>query len=139
MANYLLTSSLFTGSITIRFNAQGLLDGFDVNAELTAEQHHWLLNNMPINEDDAQRVLVCSKTAKLTKLPDAEVTFALFWDKYDDKINSSKKRAEAKWRQLSKSDQQKAYLFITRYFANIPNNTRKKYAETYLNAELWNN
>ena len=68
-----------------------------------------------------------------------EISFDDFWNKYDDKTNSSKKRTEAKWNKMPVAERARAYGYIEYYFINIPRGTRKKYAETYLNDELWNN
>jgi hypothetical protein len=63
----------------------------------------------------------------------------MFWKKYNDKERSSKKRTLAKWNKMSQVEQTKAYNYIQKYFNSIPNGVETKYAETYLNAELWNN
>lgn len=66
------------------------------------------------------------------------ITFDLFWDKYDKKAKSSKKKALKVWNRLTESNQVKAFYFIQTYDTNR-DFTDKKYAETYLNSELWNN
>lgn len=40
---------------------------------------------------------------------------------------------------MTSAEQGKAYRFIGRYIASLGQGIRQKYAETYLNAELWNN
>jgi len=70
---------------------------------------------------------------------DQNITFDKFWNRYDDKLNSSKKKTQVKWNKMPAAEQAKAFRYIGKYFASIPSGTRKKYAETYLNAELWNN
>jgi hypothetical protein len=69
-----------------------------------------------------------------------EITFDMFWNRYDDKIYSSKKRSEAQWNRMSKANRCTAYNYIPRYFSKLPEwQTRKKTAEKYLSDELWNN
>ncbi len=136
MASYLLTSSQFTGSVTLRYNAEGAFEGVEVNATLTEAQRAWLLQKTPANEADLCRVLGNSTTAKLTKI---EVTFALFWDKYNDKVHSSRKRTLAKWDRMPKAEQVKAYNYVGFYLSTLRKWQERKNAETYLNAELWNN
>ncbi len=67
-----------------------------------------------------------------------KITFDMFWLKYDDRNRSSKKRSEKLWGKLSEADQVKAYYHYDKYNRNR-GNAEKKYCETYLNAELWNN
>ncbi|GHT15079.1 hypothetical protein AGMMS4956_14290 [Bacteroidia bacterium] len=141
MKTYLLTSPLFEGVVTLHYNDEGLYVGMSIEGSLTEQQREWLLRYTSANIDAIKTVLGGSKTATLTALPPQvqQITFELFWDKYDDKVNSSKKKALAKWEKMSKTEQQRAYLYLPKYFGNLPNGTRKKYVETYLNAELWNN
>jgi hypothetical protein len=139
MKQYQLTSNAFTGFVDLYFNELGLLVEFSLkSAELSEKQQVWILKNMPRELAEINRVIADSKTAKLTEIK-LEITFEMFWQKYDDKQVSSKKKAAAKWNKMTKTDQLKAFNFINTYFNNISGGTRKKYAETYLNAELWNN
>lgn len=67
-----------------------------------------------------------------------KITFEIFWNKYNDKDRSSKKKSQKIWEKLPEPDQVKAYYHIDRY-NRTRGNADKKYCETYLNAELWNN
>ncbi len=66
------------------------------------------------------------------------ITFEMLWNKYNDKIRSSKKRSEKLWQKLSVDDRVKAFYYIDVYNKNR-GNAEKKYCNTYLNDELWNN
>ena len=139
MSTYILTSPALAGAVEFRFDPDGALQGLDIRAELTAEQRRWLRDRLPASEAEVKQVLGRSRTAKLSKLPEQKVTFEHFWHAYDDKALSSKKGAATKWAKMSAGQQQAAFAYIRKYFAALPPGTRKKYAETYLNAELWNN
>lgn len=140
MKRYSITSEKFAGEITAAFDDRRELVGLDMSgAEMTVKQKNWLLAHKPSTEEKLFEMQRQSKWMKITLIPESIVSFEMFWQRYDDKINSSKKRTKAKWDKMSKSEKQKAYNFINRYFSSIPQGTRKKYAETYLNAELWNN
>lgn len=139
MKTYLLTSAKWSGEIELRYDEAGLLTGYDYRAELTAEQQRWFLTNMPRSLGDLQALVKCTNTGRLTEVPPAEVTFDMFWQLYDDATNSSRKRTLAKWQRMTRAERVKAFSYVGRYFRSIPPNIRKKYAETYLNAELWNN
>lgn len=66
------------------------------------------------------------------------ITFDMFWDKYNDKERSSKKRSRKIWDKLPPADQAKAFYYYDQYNRNR-GNAEKKYCETYLAAEMWNN
>lgn len=140
MKRYSITSEKFAGEITAAFDDRRELVGLDMSgAEMTVKQKNWLLAHKPSTEEKLFEMQRQSKWMKITLIPESIVSFEMFWQRYDDKLNSSKKRTKQKWDKMSKSEKQKAYNFINRYFSSIPQGTRKKYAETYLNAELWNN
>src|ERR1035437_1617256 len=136
MKIFQLTSIAWAGYIEFVFNDLDLLDSWQNNATLSQAQQVFLLKNMPRELIELDKLKTPNVT--ITEIKE-EISFDQFWDKYDDKINSSRKKAEQKWNRMNRSDRFKAYRFIPRYFSNIPTGTRKKYAETYLNAELWNN
>ena len=138
MKTYLLTSPNFTGEVEFVFDDSGRLQDYRNRAELNSGQKKWLLEKLPKTLSELSNVLADSKTAKLTEVV-VEITFEMFWHKYNDKVNSSRKKTQQKWDRMTKAEQVKAYRYIGYYFSTLPQGTRKKYAETYLNAELWNN
>ncbi len=136
---YSLTSSHFEGEVLLTFDDNGILTGYDTSrAVLTDQQKIWLAGKLPKFLTSINSILGESPTAKLTSIKQ-EVTFDQFWNRYDEKIRSSKKKAQAKWNKMGATDRFKAYSFITQYERNIIPGMAKKYAETYLSAELWNN
>jgi hypothetical protein len=138
MQTFSLTSHKFTGEIILIFDQSQLLHSYSVEAELTEAQKVWFLKHLPHNLSEMHMFIKTHKQFDVVEFVNV-VTFEMFWHRYDDKISSSKKRTQTCWNKLKNSDKIKAYMFINRYFANLPHGTRKKYAETYLNAELWNN
>lgn len=140
MKRYSITSEKFAGEITAAFDDRRELVGLDMSgAEMTVQQKNWLMANKPSTEDKLFEMQRQSKWMKIMLIPESIVTFEMFWQRYDDKLNSSKKRTKQKWEKMKESERIKAFNYVGRYFASIPQGTRKKYAETYLNAELWNN
>ena len=140
MRTYSITSSKFEGEIVAVYDDCHELINLDISkAEMDLIQKNWLMANSPTTEERLQEMKSRSPYMVVTSIPEREITFEAFWQHYDDKINSSKKRARAKWEKMTKTQQTKAYHHIDKYFASLPYGTRKKYAETYLNAELWNN
>ena len=139
MKHYQLTSDAIDGYVDFFFDETGYLIRFDTsNAKLSKEQQEFILRKIPLELSEVKNVIGKSPSAKLTEIK-IEVSFEMFWNRYDDKISSSRKKAEAKFDRMKKVDRMKAYQFIPTYFNNLPSGTRKKFAETYLNAELWSN
>jgi hypothetical protein len=134
---YSLTSSKFTGEVLFTYNPDQLLIKFDIKADMTRDQIIWLLKWIPGNYN---ALLDWKKKYDHLSLVEfiETVTFEMFWDAYDDKVRSSKKKALKIWVKLATGDQVKAYNYIKTYNRNR-GTAEKKYAETYLNAELWNN
>jgi hypothetical protein len=142
MANdvYIMSGTTFKGAITFQFNPEGLLLKYDCSeATMSKEQLEWLTEQLPRTLKELKQVLTKAKGAKLQKLPPQTVDFEIFWSKYNEKVRSNKKRSLKIWTKLTKTEQLKAFLFIDQYDRNIPNGVARKYCETYLNAELWNN
>jgi hypothetical protein len=135
---FVLRSEKFKGEVLFEFT-DSILTKYDTSdAELSEEQTMHLAKKLPRELADVKNWLAESHTSSFLEIIQ-EITFDLFWDRYDDKVNSSRKRSLIKWNKMSKNEQRKAFNYIQKYFMSIPFGTRKKYAETYLNAELWNN
>lgn len=141
MKTVLLTSDKFTGEIELVYDFSEMLVRYDATrAELSEKQKLYFLHNLP--RDVAALVNFKEKlpNVKQTEI-EFEVTFEQFWKAYfRDRLkdNSSKKRAELKWNKMTKRDQVKAFNYIPAYMSKIKPGTEPKYAETYLNAEVWN-
>ena len=139
MKRFSLTSVTFEGEVIFSFNDDNLLMSFDqTGASLSEPQQVFLLKNLPRDLVDIEKFLKKSPTARFVELNDA-VTFDTFWNRYDEKVRSSKKKALKVWNRMTRAEQIKAVSYIPRYLQHLPPGTEKKYAETYLNAELWNN
>lgn len=139
MKTYLLTSPKWAGEIEVVYNDLNLMVSIDISrAELAEKQQIYFLRDLPRELAELERLRQKSPSLVITEV-EQEVTFEMFWNKYDEKIRSSKKRAERAWNRMSKTNQVKAYRFIQRYKLSLHPGTNAKYAETYLNAEQWNN
>jgi hypothetical protein len=139
MKHYQLTSESFSGAIDLFYNDLELLEKYDIsNATLSEQQQVWILKYLPRELAEMTKLTASTPTLKLTEVKD-DITFEMFWKRYDDKVASSRKRTLKLWNRMPAAERQKAYNYINRYMQSLPPGTRKKYAETYLNAELWNN
>jgi hypothetical protein len=66
-----------------------------------------------------------------------DITFEMFWDKYNYKT-SGKEEAKKAWTKLSKSNQTAAYDYISVYESILKQNpVAKQYGSSYLNAKRW--
>ena len=135
---YYLTSIQFEGEIEFGYCSEGYLVRYENHAALDNLQRAWLLRNIPIHINDLEQLGKKSKTITLTQVKQ-NVSFDDFWRRYDHKTVSSKKKALTAWQRMSEAEQIKAYNYIPRYLQNLPTGISKKYAETYLNSQLWNN
>lgn len=136
MKIYHLTSVKFTGYIEFQFNDNELLEKYQIYADLAENQQVYLLKNIPRETLELDKLK--SEFVTITEI-NQDVTFDMFWTRYDEKIRSSKKKTIARWNKMSPGEQIRAYRFISKYESNILPGTAKKYAETYLNTELWAN
>lgn len=139
MRKYLLTSPKWEGEIEVVYNDFNLMVSIDISrADLAEKQQIYFLRDLPRELAELERLKQKSPSLVVIEVPQ-EITFEMFWNRYDDKVRSSRKRTEKAWSRLAKADQVKAYMYIQRYRQSLYAGTNPKYAETYLNAELWNN
>lgn len=67
-----------------------------------------------------------------------EITFEMFWDRYNHKTVGGKIEADKAWKKLSKVDQMEAYDYIAYYESQLKlNPVPKLYAASYLNKKRW--
>lgn len=143
MITYLFTSPSFSGHVVFTFDeASGILLQYDVTtAALSPEQLNWITTKSPRTIPELEEVVKRTKGGRLIVREDyvRNATFEQFWDAYNDKARSSKKKTEKAWQKMRQAERDKAYNFIPLYERLIPPGTEKKYATTYLADELWNN
>jgi len=137
METYILTSKIFDGEVVISVSQEKKLQADFTKSSVSVDQQRFILKKM--SEGLENMKLYFNTPPTDCKMELLVIDFEMFWNRYDDKISSSKKRAKAKWDKMSDIDRNNAYNYIPKYVMNVPYGTRKKYAETYLNCELWNN
>lgn len=139
--SFLVTTGQSPEGIVYHYTNDGLLYGIDIKQKDMPEQNRQnVLNQAHILLDNflAWATHITKKgKAEIVEL-EMKISFEMFWNKYDDKLRSSKKKTEKIWNKLTEPNQIKAYYYINTYNRNR-GTAEKKYAETYLNAELWNN
>lgn len=140
MKRYSYTSNSLEGEIILGYSEEGWIVTFDASQVTFKEnQHESFLRNFPWTPEHLKKLVDGDAGRSMTEIVE-NVTFEMFWERYDHKTLSHKKKSQERWNKLSKTEQLKAYNHIPKYFRLLViNGTYKKNAETYLNAQLWNN
>ena len=135
MKTFTLTNEQIPGEIYLHEDDCGKVRCDFSKSDATIGQQKFVLNIAELGIAGVRNAI-----SQDTKLVELQATFDAFWNRYDHKDTSSKIRTEKKWNKMSKVEQQRAYNHVPKYFAKISQDrTAKKYAETYLNDQLWNN
>ena len=121
-------------------------DIIKISKQCSSEQRAWLLSQFAQDEDmdnalQKMAELMRRKNPKIqiVEIQD-EITFEQFWEAYNYKVGN-KKRVMRRWQAMPLPERAKAIQHIRKYnfyLAHHPN-IERKYPETYLNAEEWNN
>jgi hypothetical protein len=138
MKKYIITSQKFTGQVELIYNGNGTLAKIDFTpGELDHHQVHYLVKHIPANEVDMSTSFQNLPITIVSE--DYRITFDDFWNYYDQKHN--RKRAEALWKKLSKTDQVIAYNGLKAYTKHLNANAWKNKADpdTYLRNRMWEN
>ena len=137
MKRFLITSTKFTGTAEIFYNAAGILNKIDcTDTDMDAYTIAPFKRAVSPTLDDIAKGFSNDVSIVETSI---EVKFEMFWDKYKRKIN--RKRAEALFNKLSQSDQVKAYYGIDGYnkFLKSEGYRSKQDPDTYLTKRTWEN
>ena len=137
MRRFVITSPKYTGQAEVVYNAIGVLDKIDVSA-----------TNMNAPTVDAFKRCVSPLVETLSERftadtiiieADFEVSFEMFWKKYNKKIN--KFRCIKIWDKMEKTMQVKAYFGIDAYHKYLKHESWRSKAdpETYLRNQYWDN
>lgn len=138
MRKFIITSPNYTGEAHVIYGLDNSLITLDYSrAELTVNQAQLMKDAVPV-VFYPQSFLESFQNLPVTVVEGTyELTFDMFWDKYDHKIN--RKRCEPLWEKLGKTKQVKAYHGITPYDNHLALNKWKTKAnpETFLKEEYW--
>lgn len=138
MRRFIITSPKFTGSVELIYNSDGMLDGIDFSK----------LPSNPFNRNRFKEVIPIALANLETAFKETlctiveaafEITFDMFWSRYNKKINKS--RCLPLWDKLNKTEQVKAWQGIEGYEAFLkatPWRTKCD-PETYIRNKMWEN
>jgi hypothetical protein len=137
MKRYLIQSPRFTGSAEVIYN-NGILQVLDLtNTNMVSPS----MIEAFIKKISVEEFYLPNGWAEnVTIIPaDVEITFKMFWDKYNHKIN--KLRATKLWERMPLAEQVAAYCGIQKYFAYLKkvNWRGQQDPDTYLRNKTWLN
>jgi hypothetical protein len=139
MRRFLVTSPKYTGEAELVFDTNGRLVRVDVantdmNTIMVGTFKAWVPADIILVEEK-----FAGSQATIVEA-DFLVTFEMFWNKYDKKIN--RKRCEPLWAKLSKVDQVKAFYGIDAYLKHLTRRESwrtKADPEKYIRDRYWEN
>lgn len=137
MTQYFITHSSYTGEIKVVYNQDKLLDGFDCSSTNLSERRRAIFKEViPVRIEDLEGIKEVIKGCHIIA-EELEISFDMFWNKYDKKIN--RKRCEPLWRKLSKAKQYAAYNGIAAYnrYLHSTGFRGKQDPDNYLRNETW--
>ena len=138
MRRFIITSPNFNGTVEIDYDGNGLLCNINMlNSSLGPQARLVMKATIPVVVSAIEEAFSTTKATVIET--DYAVTFDMFWDAYDKKIN--RKRCEPIWAKLTKLQQVQATLKISSYnkFLKATGYRTKADPETYLRAEMWEN
>lgn len=139
MRKFVITSPRFKGQADIIYDDAGLIKVIDLlKTEMTAVQVDYFKQQIPLTVEGLEAGNGITPNMVVVE-ENFEVTFDMFWNKYDVKIN--RKRCEAIWARLSKADQVNAWAGISAYdkFLQRTDWRKKCDPETYFSKRYWEN
>ncbi len=140
MSKYLVELTRFQASVILTFDDESkrLIVGEIQYGNMTPEVTKFLWNHFPFNVGILEHYRKM-KNVKVSEVPE-DVSFERFWEVYDYKVGK-KTRAERLWKALTDTERIKALKHIRIYeqwLAQHPG-IEKKYPETFLSQNPWNN
>lgn len=138
MRRFLITSPNYTGQAEIVFNNDGTLCRIDLtDTDMQPSMVKGFKDRVCVHVDQIPDMITGSKATIIES--DFEVSFDMFWKKYNKKIN--KVRCIQLFAKLNKSQQVMAYMGIDDYTKYLKKETWRTKAdpETYLRKQYWEN
>jgi hypothetical protein len=140
MPKYLITFIKQEANTLLEYNDDGYLIKYELTPGTFEKlQFAFLSSKFPKNLVNIQHWIDAKLPNVVIKVVDEDLSFERFYNLYDHKI-SKRSRAESAWNALSKVDKALAIAYLPKYETHLrKTGVNKKYPETYLNSEVWNN
>ncbi|GGH02887.1 hypothetical protein [Pedobacter zeae] len=122
MTKYIMTSEKFTGTVTFGYDDEfGLLEAYDVQAEMSEAQRKFMLQYMPFHKNEIKGFITRIKGNMEEVL--ADTSFDAFWEAYDHKVN--RKRTLPLYNKLDPDEKLLAIIRVKHYKKYCSRMTRK--------------
>jgi len=127
MAEFVVTSTKFSGFMRFAYDSENVLQRFENNATLNMEQLKYVRENFPFALSDLARLK--GPNGKIEE--DVDITFDSFWKKYNYKVG--KVKAQEAWRKLDDGSKFRAVCYIPKYIYDTKLKGHERlYPERYL-------
>ena len=142
MKKILLSSKKYGEMASFEYDNDELLKELRILASLQKSQINVIAANCTTPTDLAMLVEFIQKkdsTAIIEEIAE-NLSFERFWEEYNHKVGK-KAQVQKKWESMPDTEKAKALKHIKKYnffLAERPN-IERKYPQTYLNAQEWNN
>lgn len=140
MPKYLIEFKKSAASALLEYNEDGYLVKYELEPGAFGKvQFEYFLKHFPKNINFLNAWKTEGPGGTKVKLVEEELTFEAFYDAYANKV-SKKATAEKIWNKMPNPERAKAIKYIQVYDQRLRQTSiNKKYPETYLNAQEWNN
>lgn len=133
VTKYTITGN-FSGEILLEYDAlTHQLVTLSVMADLDETRLENFLNILPKTAKAAE--VLDKAPLKVTKVL-ADVTFDMFWERYNYKVD--KEVARKRWNAMSSTERIKAFNYIQKYKVSLKPGIDVMYPSTYLSKKRWN-
>jgi len=139
MSKYLIELTRQSSSFIIEYDENGVCSSVKADyGSISPEALCFFWRNVPYSEAHIQIFRTYPNT-RITELQE-DLSFDRFWREYNHKLGK-KKVCERIWENMPEIERAKAIKYITQYnqFLIQRPGIEKKYPETYLRNEQWNN
>lgn len=140
MSKYLIEFKSVDASALFEYDEDGYLIKYSIDkGKMLAEQSKWVNDQFPYNTTRLQPWIKFKNPNIKVKAVEEDLSFAAFYDRYGHKV-SKRSIAEKAWERLDDVNKAKAIAYIAVYETHLAKTkVNKKYPETYLNSDMWNN
>lgn len=140
MSKYLVEFKGTPASAILHYNPDGCLVYYEHEGEWSKKAFIFFFERFPFMLEHLEALKANTKfKIKVEEIPE-DLSFERFWEEYANK-KGKKSRVENVWNRMIDQDRIMALKYIKTYDSHLAMNKGivKKYPETFLNAEEWNN
>lgn len=119
-------------TLCIHLNSSGVQSAYILSQNVYTKPQSVDINTHSIVEYS----IVKDRKVKDNKENDINISFDVFWNLYNKKINS--KDCENKWKKLTNVERQKIIDTLPNFLSSIKDKTFQPHPSTYLNQKRWN-